>query len=883
MSETNDQGEASRFSRAMEVFDKICDLPASEHADALDRLCENDQPLRSEVEALLEHDARDGMLTQALNDQAIEAAATDVLRSLGDGTDIEVDGYEILGELGRGGMGVIYRARQQSPDRFVALKLLGSGFTSDAILRRFARESRVLGRLQHPGIAQIYEAGVASSPTGSRPFFSMELVEGMPLDRHADAAGLSQRDRLELLGKVCDAVGHANDAGVLHRDLKPANILVVRTEGERVGQPKVLDFGIARITDPQFETTTIETQAGEIIGTLAYMSPEQVSGTGAELDARCDVYALGAIAYELLTGERPLDLSGLPIPEAARVIRDEEPEPLTAHDRSLGGDVQTMISKAMDKDPSRRYASARAFAEDLRRHLAHRPIVARPASTAYQIGKFTKRNKGLVTGIAVAFVVLIGGVTATSIALADSLSANAALTESNERLTTLSDFQGKHLRRVDLDAMGQHMSEVIVAIAPESERTALEGILEQTSMSDAARSVLMNSVVIPASEEINAQFEDDPAMRGMLLRSVADNLDTLGQYDDAIAMMDRAQQLLEETLGPEDTITVQSLSDLSTLKSNAGDFEGALEPGQRAFDVLNRQFPDERFTMVAASNLARVKFELGRIDEAIPLYEDVLARSRRLFGSADRTTQLILGGLALALTRSDRDDLAEPLYREVLKFREATFGLEHESTIVTMNNLASLLTRAGKTEEAADVLERALPASRAVHGDRGMATLALQNNLAKMLEATGRIEDAASTMLEVHTTLNDTFGPGHPNALLSGRSYAQLLYKSGSATEALAFIEGVIDRAEVALSPQDPRLYLVVSAKGDFLFQEGQLEEAGAILEAAADGLMESAGPNHAWTRGTVATLVTVLETRHADDPSAGFDVQARSWEEQLE
>ena len=427
------------------------------------------------------------------------------------------------------------------------------------------------------------------------------------------------------------------------------------------------------------------------------------------------------------------------------------------------------------------------------------------------------------------------------------------------------------------------MTEVITARAPEPDRTALRAILDQTNMSDAARGVLATSVVVPAGAAISERFDDDPAMRGVLLRSVADNLDTLGQYDDAIRLTTEAHGLLNEALGPDDIDTLHALADLSTLMTNAGDFEGALDAGQRAFDELNEQLPEDRFTIVTGSNLARVKHELGRIDDAVPLYREMLERSRRVLGPADQTTQLILGGLALALTRSDRNDLAEPLYREVLAFRTSTFGVEHQSTIVTMNNLASLLTRVGKTDEAAEVLERALPASRAVHGEHGMATLSLQNNLAKLFEATGRIDDAASAMLDVHTTLNEVFGPEHPNSLLSGRSYAQLLYQSGQANEALTFLDAVIERADAALGAQDPRRHLITAAKGELLFKQEQLEEAGVILADAAEGLLAAAGPNHAWTRGTIGTLVEVFEAKHRLDPGARFDLEVKRWQERLD
>jgi len=317
--------------------------------------------------------------------------------------------YTVGRVIGVGGMGAVYNATQHKPRREVALKLIRPGYASPRLLKRFEIEAEILGRLNHPNIARVFEAGIADTPAGSQPFFAMELIHGAPLDRHATSQNLSTRDRLALFATICDAIHHAHTHGVIHRDLKPGNILVTSD-----GHPKILDFGVARLTDADIKTTTIQTDVGQLIGTVPYMSPEQAAGDPGELDTRSDVYALGVVLYELLAGQLPYDLDRKMIHEAVRIIREDDPAPLSSINRTLRGDVDTIVAKALAKEKHRRYASAEALASDIRRYLHDEPIAARPPSTWYQLRKFARRNRALVSGVSAAFIVLLAGIGATS-------------------------------------------------------------------------------------------------------------------------------------------------------------------------------------------------------------------------------------------------------------------------------------------------------------------------------------------------------------------------------------------------------------------------------------------------------------------------------------
>ncbi len=377
----------------------------------LDRARAEDPDLCRELESLLAWDARSvpgvdsapgaELLARALSESSggsPPAAATSATSQ----APARIGHYAILGIIGEGGMGVVYEARQEDPARSVALKVIRPGFTTPALLRRFRHEAQVLGQLQHPGIAQIYEAGTADTGEGGVPFFAMELVRGKPLLDFAQAGDLGTRARLDLVARLCDALHHAHRKGVVHRDLKPANILV-----EETGQPKILDFGVARATDADVQTVTLQTDVGQLVGTVPYMSPEQASGDPALIDVRSDVYALGVITFELLTGRLPYAVQGKMIHEAARIIRDQEPSRLSSVNRALRGDVETIVAKALEKAPQRRYQSAAELASDIRRYLADQPIVARPASALYQVRKFARRNKAIVAGTGVAFAALL--------------------------------------------------------------------------------------------------------------------------------------------------------------------------------------------------------------------------------------------------------------------------------------------------------------------------------------------------------------------------------------------------------------------------------------------------------------------------------------------
>lgn len=822
--------------------------------------------------------------------------------------------YTISRVLGEGGMGTVYEAEQENPRRSVALKVVRAGNLTPEMLRRFTQESRVLGRLQHPGIAQIYEAGTVRNEHGRDvPFFAMEFIKGVPLTEHVNRKGLGTRDRLELIARVCDAVYHAHQKGVIHRDLKPGNIMV-----DESGQPKVLDFGIARATDSDIQHATLRTDIGVLIGTIPYMSPEQVSGDPNELDTRSDVYALGVIAYELLAGRLPHDLGRKVIHEAARIIREEEPIRLSSINRTLRGDVETIVSKALEKDKLRRYQSAESLASDIRRYLRHEPITARPASTWYQLQKFSKRNTGLVAGTLAAFLFLSAGLVLALISRADAVrardaesdakraalksetDAQAAAARERERadeLQRVSDFQAEMLAHIDPTEAGELLTEDVVtrfadalgrAGVPEPERTEqVESFQRQwgrVNATDASRELIDRTILRPAIEAIDANFRQQPLVDAQLRQTLARLYRNLGLSDAALPLQERSLMTRRRELGDDHPLTLDSLGNMGYLLGEMGrlaDAEPYLrETLQRRRRVLGE---DDPTTLVSINNYASLLQDMGRMAEAEVYYKEDLEKSRRVLGEDHPDTLIAINNMGYFLKVQGRLAEAEAYYREDLAKSRRLLGDDHPDTLISINNMGILLQDQGKLTEAESYLREVLERRRHLLGEEHPRTLTSINNLGVVLKDQGRLAEAEPFHREGLERARRVLGEDHPDTFISIANMGALLLEQGRWDEAEVYYREALEKRRRVLGEDHPSTLLSIYQLGNGMVRSGRYAEALPFIEAYVAGNQRAFGAEHEKTRGALKQAVLLYEAWDKADPGRGHDLKAAEWKAKAE
>jgi len=689
---------STEIARSKEIFLAALALRGDDRRALIDSRCANDPGLRREIEGLLR--AAEHTSTFLENPALAPHGASDDWDQppswMTPGA--KIGRYTLLRQLGAGGMGVVFSAQQDSPRRTVALKLMRPGFVSPSLLRRFAREASVLGMLKHPGIAQVYDAGTETIAGAPVPYLAMELVEGGSLTEWARRA-VSVRDRVSVVAQVCDAVAHAHQRGVIHRDLKPANVLV-----DASGNARVLDFGIARLVQGDEPGNTVQTAAGVILGTLAYMSPEQVSGDPSRVDVRSDVYGLGALMFDTLAGVPPIEVDGLSVHEAARRIVEREPARLGGASRELRGDLETIAAKALEKDAGRRYQSASEMAEDLRRHLRHEPILARSASAAYTIRKFARRNRAVVAGTLAVFVALVAGLVAT---LIQARRAHAAA----ETAMAINGFLQEMLRSIEPDREGKDAT--------------------------------VREVLDSASATLDSRFPDRPVVRAALHAAIASSYQALGRYADSESHARAACDLYRET-GMESTPpAIRATAELSAALLEQGRYREAIEPLREALRLADAAgLTDSPEAINVRTELAFACETDGRYDEAERLHREVVASTRRRLGESSRATILTLSNFGLFLINRERATEAETILRRAHTAAVRTLGPESDATLTTIVNLSVCYSRLGRETEAEPLIRSAVVISQKMHGPAHPDTIHHRANLAVSLTELGRLEEA---------------------------------------------------------------------------------------------------------------------------------------------
>ncbi len=833
--------------QAFDIFDRACDLAGEDRETFLREACEGNPDLRREVDSLLAHDHEDGAVQELESGGAVDALAIDV-QEAESSIPSQIGPYRIQSEIGSGGMGVIYAAEQESPRRRVALKLIRPGAMSPEVIRRFRHEAHVLGQLQHPGIAQIFEAGFAGEGAAKQPFLAMELIDGTRLDQYVDASDLDLDDRMELVARIADAVQHAHQKGVIHRDLKPANILVVGGSGseagappepassthdlDAIGQPKVLDFGIARVTDEELDARTMHTQAGQLIGTLAYMSPEQVAGRSEGIDTRSDVYSLGVILFEILTGRAPYEVANLSLSEAVRVLERTDPPRAGSIDPALRGDAEAILARAMEKDRDERYTSAAELAADIRRSLRDEPILARPASTGYYLRKFMLRHRVLVAAAAVLLIVLAIGVTGTALgffaakrANADLAKANVTLKETNEKLGDANNALGDANDALEVTNRALDESLAEARRQADNARAVIafldEDLLATVRPSDEAgrgRDVPMRDVLDEASRRIGlaskpgGRFEAKPLIEATVRVSIGGSYRALGLYDQASPHLERCCALRLAELGEEHIDTIRAQMEMAHLDRDRADYGESLSRIERQIELLE-----------------------SSDDEDAP---KLLWRARSIRGTV--ASRLDPAG-AIELLQAQYDEAREEL------------GENHDTTVAAKNNLGTVLAQRGRFDEAASILKEVYEHNALAMGKSDPRTLAAMMSYAHVLTRMGRASESVELLHESYERHVEVFGPGHPDTMQAVATLGNALRRLQRSAAAVRIVEPAVEVGSGEIAADHPTLLVAKQVLGDLYADLHRFDEAIAVLEEAYEIAVRTLGLDNA-VAGPIAT-----------------------------
>ena len=822
--------KAATWARVRELFERALDAPAPDRERVL-AAARGEPEVLAEVRRLLAEHAADSILdaTPAIQ---VGALLDDVPAHLE--PRARIGPYEVVRSIGEGGMGTVYEAIQDRPRRRVALKVMHAGPTTPAAARRFEYEAELLGRLRHPNIARVFEAGRHGEGSGARLYFAMELVVGARgLLQYARDERLDVRARLELFREVCRAVHHGHQQGVVHRDLKPSNILV---DGD--GRVVVIDFGIARFVGPDPEVRGPHgprTRAGDLLGTLTYMSPEQLRDAPDRVDVRADVYALGVVFYELLAGRPPLELDDLPLARAVALACDEEPPRLGTLVPALRGDLEWIAAKALEKAPDDRYASASELEADVARHVAREPVLAGPRTRRYRLGRFLVRHR-----FAVAALVAVVG--ALAIGLLQALS---------ERSRALA---------AERDASEQ------ADVARE-----VSGFLERMLLSaDPARArgdeVAVIDVVEAAALEADEAFADRPAVEAAVRLALGSTFHSLGRFEEARGQLERSVALYGE-LDDAAAGRLRAATSLARVENDDQRSEEAVRLLRGALAALPAEHDVEAPEVAAARVwLGDALRGVGELSEAEELLRAAVEGWRERPDRDDPLVLEALNSLVLLLSGSGRADEAGEVLREALDAARAELGPDHPLALDLLHNRSAHARAQGRHAEAEELAREALDASTRVLGRDHPDTVTSINHVAQLLQDRGRLDGARPLFEEVVERTAARWGDGHVRTLLAEVNLAALLKDQGEYEAAEEIYARACPVLERGLGRGHYRVLTALNFRALLLYERNRLEEAEQEWEALLVDSRAALGEVHELTLDVIGNLYSCKERRGAYD-----------------
>jgi len=844
--------EERRF-EAEAIFEAAIDLPAKEREAFLSARCGDDKKLRALVNQLLaDYDSGMGSFLQSPADETssetIPQDRTQESASIGP--------YRILETIGEGGMGTVYAAEQTKPvRRQVAIKVIRPGMDSKHAIARFEAERQALALMDHPNIARVLDAGETEQ---GRLYFVMDLVQGEPITDYCDRHTLSTRERLSLFVQVCHAVQHAHQKGIIHRDLKPSNILVTLTDGKPL--PKVIDFGIAKATTAPLTDRTLYTQQGQLIGTPAYMSPEQAEIGPLDVDTRSDIYSLGVVLYELLAGALPFDPETwrrASFAEIQRIIREEEPpkpstrvstagrspkETAEHHStdrrtlaRQLKGELDWIVLKAMNKDRNRRYETANTLATDIGRYLRDEPVLAGPPSASYRFRKYTKRHK-----VALAFAATV------------FLGINLALFESNrQRAKTDAALVETEEARDESEAVTAFLSEMLSSVDPRE-----RGV-----------DVSVREVLDEASKTIGERLEDQPLIEARLRHTIGAVYHQLGAFTDAAKHAARAAEIRSQELGPEHPETLKSLYQLAfaygmganrvppyTERDPTTLLEGVLEKQRQ---TLGEEHEDVR---ESTHLLILLYKDQRRYQDAESLASDAIERWGRALGEDAPQVDLLRYALALVHEGQGRYEDAEVLIERVLRHAVSQLAEDHPFVLELKGVLARLYTQTGRFSEAESLLLEVVDARRRIAGAESYWTLHSMWNLADLYARTERHAEAERLYRESIELSSRTRGDEERFTTQAKERLARMFVDQGRYNEAEPLLVRVVEVRRRVQGEEDPSTLNAMHDLGRMYVRQGRYDDAQPLLAETLEIRRRVLGEEHRDTATSMHTLGWMYE-----------------------
>jgi eukaryotic-like serine/threonine-protein kinase len=838
-----------------------------ERAAFLDLVCAGEAALRARVEARIReklepepevgHTVNVGEAAYTTSDASADVATAAASK---EGPGSLIGPYKLVQAIGAGGMGMVYLAEQTHPvRRSVALKIIKQGMDTDQVIARFEAERQALALMDHPNIAKVLDAGTTDS---GRPYFVMELVKGVPITKYCDSNRLTVRERLELFVPVCQAIQHAHQKGIIHRDIKPSNVLVALYDAKPI--PKVIDFGVAKATGQHLTEQTMFTQIGAVVGTLEYMSPEQAESTALDIDTRSDIYSLGALLYELLTGSTPLasaDMRQAAYLEMLRKIREDEPPApskrvgessgalqTTSQQRKtepgklpkmLQGELDWIVMKALEKDRTRRYETANGFARDIERYLEGDPVEAGPPSATYRLKKFASKNKVLIgTVSAFAALLVLGVVVSTWQAVRATRAERAAKAERDRADTEAATSR----------AITDFLQNSLLSQASAQQQSGLNAPPDPD--------VKVRTLLDRAAATIGEKFKDQPLVEAGVRSTIGMTYRDLNLAPQAEEQLQKAYDLSLKNRPADDPDTLQMQEGVAAIKWDEGKAAEALPQEKSAYEAMLRVLgPEDHRTLRAMQNLGVFYLVTNKYEEAEPLLKKALEIQIRTLGYDNQETLNTSDSLATLYRFQEKYTLADPLFAHGLESYRRVFGPNHPYTLREMYGLAVNDIGEGKYAEAEQLLLQVVEGNRQLLGDDHPGTIATRGALAQVYEKQGKYKDALALQEKVVDGDTRALGPTHPYTIVACNRLAITYRKLGQNAKAEELLSTRTAQALRTKDGENADTLEAMSDLVDFYHDEKKFDLAAAELNRIVEIDQRLYGPDDSRTIGDATLL----------------------------